>query len=53
MEDLRKRLLKAEERLSYLIQIKDGSDWGNLSGLQEKFETLKKSYYDFSGEALA
>lgn len=53
MEDLRKRLLKAEERLSYLIQIKDGSDWGNLSGLLEKVETLKKSYYDYSGDALA
>ena len=52
MEDLRKRLLKAEERLSYLIQIKDGSEWGNLSGLQEKFANLKKSYYDYSGEVL-
>jgi len=53
MEDLRKRLLKTGERISYLSQIKEGSEWGNLPGLQEKFETLRDRFYDYSEEELA
>ena len=53
MEDLRKRLLKIEERLNYLSQIKDGSEWGNLTGLREKSARLRERYYDFTEEALA
>jgi len=52
MEDLRKRLLKIEERISYLIQIKDGSEWGNLSGLREKFTRLRDRFYDFKEEEM-
>ncbi len=53
MEDLRKRLLKTEERIKYLIQIKEGIEWGNLSSLQEKYKHLKDSYYDYSEEELS
>jgi len=53
MENLRKRLLKIEERINYLISIKDVSEWGNLSGFQEKYRHLQKSYYDFSEEDLS
>ncbi len=53
MEDLRKRLLKTGERISYLSQIKEGSEWGNLPGLQEKFETLRDRFFDYSEEDLA
>ncbi len=53
MEDLRKRLLKTEERLTYLAQIRDGSEWANFTGLQEKNERLKSAFYDLGEEALA
>jgi acetyl-CoA carboxylase carboxyl transferase subunit beta len=53
MDDLRKRLLKTEERLNYLMWVKDSSTWGNLSGFQEKYSHLKDSFYDFSEEELA
>ncbi len=53
MEDLRKRLVKIEERISYLIQIKDGSEWGNLSGLREKFARLRDRFYDLKEEELS
>jgi acetyl-CoA carboxylase carboxyl transferase subunit beta len=52
MEDIRKRLLKSDERLTYLSQIKEGSDWGNLPALREKFENLLSSFYDLSEEKL-
>lgn len=52
MEDPRKRLLKIEERISYLVQIKDGSEWGNLSGLREKFIGLRDRFYDYREEEL-
>ena len=53
MEDLRKRLLKVEERTSYLSQIKDGVEWGNLSGLREKFVTLRDRFYEYTEEQLS
>ncbi len=52
MDDLHKRLLKTEERLNYLMWVKDSSTWGNLSGFQEKYTLLKDSFYDFSEEEL-
>ncbi|MBU0968366.1 MAG: acetyl-CoA carboxylase carboxyl transferase subunit alpha/beta [Proteobacteria bacterium] len=52
MEDLRKRLLKSTERISYLSQIRDGMDWGNLAGLQEKLDTVRNSFYDVPEEEL-
>ena len=53
MDDLRKRLNKTEERLNYLIRVKDSSTWGNLSGFQEKYNHLKDSFYDYEEEDLA
>jgi len=53
MDDLRKRLHKTEERLNYLIRVKDSSSWGNLSGFQEKYTHLKNSFYDFEEEKLS
>ncbi|MBU0485267.1 MAG: acetyl-CoA carboxylase carboxyl transferase subunit alpha/beta [Proteobacteria bacterium] len=52
MEDTRKRLLKTEERITYLTQLKDGNEWGNLAGLQGKFEKLRDGFYDYSKEKL-
>ncbi|MFZ5760018.1 MAG: acetyl-CoA carboxylase carboxyl transferase subunit alpha/beta [Thermodesulfobacteriota bacterium] len=52
MDDLRKRLLKCGERITYLSQIRDGMEWGNLAGLQEKLETIKKSFYDIGEDVL-
>ncbi|MDH3329265.1 MAG: acetyl-CoA carboxylase carboxyl transferase subunit alpha/beta [Desulfobulbaceae bacterium] len=46
MIDLTKRLKKLEQRLSYLIHIKNTNSWGNLSGFQADCEELKQSLYD-------
>jgi len=53
MDDLRKRLHKTEERLNYLIRVKDSSTWGNLAGFQEKYTHLKDSFFDYQEEELA
>ncbi|MBA3014765.1 MAG: acetyl-CoA carboxylase carboxyl transferase subunit alpha/beta [Proteobacteria bacterium] len=50
MEHIRKRLAKCEEGIQYLSQIKEGSDWGNLSGLTNRLTGLKTSFYDYSEE---
>jgi len=52
MEDIRKRLIKSEERIDYLSQIKDASEWGNLVGLTEKAKGLKTSFYDHTEEQI-
>ncbi len=52
MDDLRKRFLKTQERITYLIRVKDNADWGNLSGFQEKLKALHHSFYDFTEEHL-
>lgn len=52
MEDLKKRLLKIEERLNYLGQLKEGNEWGNLSALTEKLEHFKKAFYDYTDDEL-
>lgn len=48
MEDINKRLLKVEDRISYLAQVKDTSEWGNLGGLQEKASKIRGNFYDYS-----
>ncbi|MBU0675556.1 MAG: acetyl-CoA carboxylase carboxyl transferase subunit alpha/beta [Proteobacteria bacterium] len=52
MEDIRKRLFKIEERISYISQIKDGFDWGNLDGLRCRAEKMRTRFYDLSQEEL-
>jgi len=48
MEDINKRLLKVEDRISYIAQVKEGSEWGNLGGLQEKTAKIRENFYDYS-----
>ncbi len=52
MDDFIKRILKTEERINYLTQLKEGSEWGNLSGLAEKLTRLKDDYYDLSEDKI-
>ncbi len=53
MKELLKQLLKIEERINYLLQIKDFSNWGNLDGFKKNCDQLKHSVYDLTEEKLA
>ena len=53
MNDLVKQLLKTEERINYLLQIKDHSNWGNLDGFKQNCDELKHSVYDHTEEQFA
>jgi acetyl-CoA carboxylase carboxyl transferase subunit beta len=44
MKELFKQLLKIEERINYLLQIKDYSAWGNLDGFKKTCDLLKQTY---------
>ncbi len=50
MNELIKGLQKIEERINYLIQIKDFSNWGNLFGFQETCTALKQNPYEHTKE---
>ena len=50
MKEQLNQLLKIEERINYLIQIKDFSNWGNLTGFKSNCERLRQSIYDYSEE---
>ncbi|NTW88987.1 MAG: acetyl-CoA carboxylase carboxyl transferase subunit alpha/beta, partial [Desulfobulbaceae bacterium] len=50
MEDIRKRLLKADDRISYISWLKEGGDWGNVSNLQEKLAKIRANFYDIAIE---
>ncbi|MBU1567587.1 MAG: acetyl-CoA carboxylase carboxyl transferase subunit alpha/beta, partial [Proteobacteria bacterium] len=52
MKELQKQLLKIEERINYLLQIKDYSSWGNLDGFKKNCDDLKLTIYDHSEENL-
>ena len=52
MNEQQKKLLKIEERINYLIQIKDFSNWGNLEGFKKNCETLKFRVYELTEEQL-
>ncbi len=52
MKELLKQLLKIEERINYLLQIKDYSNWGNLDGFKKNCDQLKLSIYDHTEEKL-
>ncbi len=45
--ELLKVLQKIEERINYLIQIKDFTNWGNLFGFQETCTKLKQNPYEY------
>ncbi len=53
MNEQQKKLLKIEERIAYLIQIKDFSNWGNLDGFKKNCDTLKSSVFEISEEQLS
>jgi acetyl-CoA carboxylase carboxyl transferase subunit beta len=46
MTELTKRLHNIEQRLGYLIHIKNTDSWGNLTGFQTDFAKLRDSLYD-------
>lgn len=50
MTELLKTLQKIEERINYLIQIKDFTNWGNLFGFQETCTKLKQNPYEYHEE---
>ncbi len=50
MNELLKGLQKIEERINYLIQIKDFTNWGNLFGFQETCVHLKQNPYEYTEE---
>ncbi|MBC8318748.1 MAG: acetyl-CoA carboxylase carboxyl transferase subunit alpha/beta, partial [Desulfobulbaceae bacterium] len=52
MEDIRKQLLKSSDRIKYLVQVKDDTEWGNLSGLQAKCEDIRETFYDVPEDEL-
>ena len=47
MTELLKVLQKIEERINYLIQIKDFTNWGNLFNFQETCTHLKQNPYEY------
>ncbi|MDR3631887.1 MAG: carboxyl transferase domain-containing protein [Desulfocapsaceae bacterium] len=52
MKEQLKELLKIEDRINYLIQLKDFSSWGNLTGFKETCGRLKQTLYDCTQEQL-
>ncbi len=52
MNEQQKKLASIEERINYLIQLKDFTNWGNLDGFKETCETLNKNIYEISREQL-
>jgi acetyl-CoA carboxylase carboxyl transferase subunit beta len=53
MNEQQKKLQKIEERINYLIQLKDFSNWGNLDGFKETCDRLKSTIYDHTEEHLS
>lgn len=50
MIELLKALLKIEERINYLIQIKDFTNWGNLFEFRDSCTNLKQNPYEYTEE---
>ncbi|PIE65606.1 MAG: acetyl-CoA carboxylase carboxyl transferase subunit alpha/beta [Desulfobacterales bacterium] len=50
MNELLKKLVKIEERINYLLQVKDYENWGNLEGFKKTCEQLKQNVYDHTEE---
>ena len=46
MKDLLKNLQHLEQRINYLIHIKDTADWGNLSLFRDECVSLRERLYD-------
>ncbi|BDD88521.1 carboxyl transferase domain-containing protein [Desulfofustis limnaeus] len=52
MKEQLKQLLKIEERINYLNQVKDYSNWGNLDGFKTSCERLKQNVYEYPVDQL-
>ena len=52
MNEQQKQLQKIEERINYLLQIKDFTVWGNLDGFKATCDQLKQTIYDYSVDQL-
>lgn len=52
MNEQLKKLLKIEERINYLLQVKDYTNWGNLEGFKTTCDQLKHTIYDHTEEQL-
>ncbi|MGL1931055.1 MAG: acetyl-CoA carboxylase carboxyl transferase subunit alpha/beta [Desulfotalea sp.] len=50
MNEELKSLQKIEERINYLLQIKDYNNWGSIETFKEKCEEVKNNIYDLSLE---
>jgi acetyl-CoA carboxylase carboxyl transferase subunit beta len=46
MNDLIKQLQGVEQRIGYLIHIKDTDNWGNLGNFRDEVEQLKQAIFD-------
>ncbi|MDP2799569.1 MAG: carboxyl transferase domain-containing protein, partial [Deltaproteobacteria bacterium] len=44
--EINKRLSQIELNVQYLLDIKEGAEWGNLGDLMEKVQRLKEEIYD-------
>ncbi|MBB5347245.1 acetyl-CoA carboxylase carboxyl transferase subunit alpha/beta [Desulfoprunum benzoelyticum] len=53
MNEQLKQLHKIDERINYLLQIKDFSNWGNLDGFKSTCDRLKQTVYDHTVEELS
>ncbi len=52
MKELQKKLRTLEERINYLIQIKDTANWGNLAGFKKNCQALRQNIYELGKEKL-
>lgn len=53
MKEQLKQLQKIDERINYLIQLKDYSNWGNLEGFKTSCQRLQQNIYDFTEEQVS
>jgi len=52
MKNFLKQLHTIEQRISYLVHIKDSESWGNLSSFKNDCDRLKKTIYDLNEEKI-
>lgn len=52
MNNQLKQLIKIEERINYLLQVKDYTNWGNLEGFKTTCDQLKQNLYEHTEEQL-
>ncbi|MCW5199103.1 acetyl-CoA carboxylase carboxyl transferase subunit alpha/beta, partial [Desulfobulbus sp. F3] len=53
MNDLIKQLQELDQRIGYLIHIKDSDSWGNVAEFRRKSEQLRTAVFDISRDEFA